>query len=84
MRVLGTVLMGLGVAVGMALAVAMVAGQSIPWLAALPWLVAVGVAKLTFISALGLIAVGAAMRRLARRAAERSPLHVPQDNRRDR
>lgn len=72
MRAFGAVLIGLGVSVGVALAVALVAGPSVPWVASLPWLVAVGIAKLTFISALGLIAAGAMMRRLARRAEERA------------
>jgi hypothetical protein len=72
MRTFGASLMGLGVVVGVGLAVALVAGPSVPWLASLPWLVTVGLAKLTFISALGLIAVGAVMRRVGRRAEERA------------
>ena len=74
MRALGAILMGLGVALGGALAIAIAAAQWIPVLAAIPWLVAVGLAKLTFVGALGLIGAGAVARRLAIRSAARLSL----------
>ena len=84
MRTFGAVLMGLGAAVGVALALALVAGPWLPWVASLPWLVAVGLGKLTFISALGLIAAGAVMRRVGRRADERAPVPETRPNLHDR
>ena len=72
MRALGEVLMGLGLALGAALAFALAAGHWSPWLTSLPWLVAIGLAKLTFIGAVGLLASGAVLRRLAIRADERA------------
>jgi hypothetical protein len=77
MRALSAVLMGLGVTIGAALVLAVVAGHSLPWLATLPWLVAVGMAKLTFVSALGLIAAGGVVRRLGIRAESRELLAEP-------
>ena len=72
MRALGAVLMGLGLALGVTLAFAVVAGHWSPWLVSLPWLVAVGLGKLTFVGALGLLASGAVVRRLAIRAEARA------------
>ncbi|MDQ6635044.1 MAG: hypothetical protein M3Z10_09860 [Gemmatimonadota bacterium] len=69
---MGEVLMGFGVALGAALALALVGGHWFPWLTSLPWLAAVGLAKLTFIGAVGLLASGAVLRRLAIRADERA------------
>jgi hypothetical protein len=46
-------------------------------LSGLPFFIAVGMAKLTFISALGLIGGGAWLRRLARREDERRQLAAP-------
>ena len=46
-------------------------------LVGLSWLIAVGLAKLTFVAALGLVAGGAVLQRLARRAEERERLSPP-------
>jgi hypothetical protein len=72
MRAVGAVLMGIGAGLGAVLAVALVIGHWSPWLASLPWLVAIGLAKLTFVGALGLLASGAVVRRLAIRAETRA------------
>jgi hypothetical protein len=82
MRALSAVLMGLGVTVGAALAFVLAAAHSLPWLTSVPWLVAVGLAKLTFLSALGLIGAGAVVRRLASRGEERGRLRdgLPTDD----
>jgi hypothetical protein len=75
MRALGAVLMGIGLGLGATLAFALIVGHWSPWLTSLPWLVAVGLAKLTFVGALGLLASGAVVRRLAIRAEARA--HLP-------
>jgi hypothetical protein len=69
MRRAGNVLMGLGLTLGAAVCVALLLGFR---LTNLPWLVAVGLVKLTLISAVGLIAGGAVVRRLGIRAEHRA------------
>ena len=61
-------LMGLGVALGAGVSAAMLLHLQIP---GLHWLILVGLAKLTLAGALGLIAAGAFVRRLAIRAEQR-------------
>jgi hypothetical protein len=68
MRVLGNLLVALGVLLGVLVASAMLFDVTPP---GLPWLVAVGIAKLTLITSGGLMAGGAVLGRLARRAEER-------------
>ena len=77
MRSLGTLLLALGVLLGMAMGLGLLAGISLP---GLPWLVAVGLVKLALVASVGLIAGGAVLHRLARRADERERLpSVPAD-----
>ena len=74
MRRIGQLLAGLGVALGCVVGL----GTLLPvHLTGLSWLLAVGMAKLAFGSALGLIAGGAVLQRLANRAAEREQLLPP-------
>jgi hypothetical protein len=68
MKRLSAVLMGLGVALGAGVSAAMLLHLGIP---GLHWLILVGLAKLTLAGSLGLIAVGAFLRRLAIRAEQR-------------
>ena len=72
MRRFGQLLAVLGLALGGLLAVAMLLPLH---LIGFSWLIAVGLAKLTFASALGLIGGGAVLQRLATRndAAKRLP-----------
>jgi len=72
MHTLGSLLVGLGVVLGSLVGVALLLGIEVP---GLPWLVAVGLVKLTLIGAGGLIASGAILQRLARRADERERLN---------
>jgi hypothetical protein len=71
MRLLGTLLLALGVLVGCAVGFALMFGLQMP---GVPWLVAVGLTKLTLIAAGGLMAGGAVLHRLARRAEARDAL----------
>lgn len=65
MRRLGSALMALGAFVGVATGLAVLADVDVPGVGS--WLVAVAVAKLGFIAAFALIAVGAIVRRMADR-----------------
>lgn len=65
MRRLGSALMALGAFVGVATGLAVLANVDVPGVGS--WLVAVAVAKLGFIAAFALIAVGAIVRRMADR-----------------
>lgn len=71
MRGLGNVLMGIGAGLGIAVGVGMAAGVGFPGLS---WLLVVGLVKLTLLGAVGMIASGAVLRRLANRAEERERL----------
>jgi hypothetical protein len=71
MRGLSAVLMGLGVLLGAGVSAAMLLHLDIP---GLHWIVLVGLAKLTLVGSLGLIAAGAVVRRLAIRAEQRNAL----------
>jgi hypothetical protein len=71
MRPLGSLLLALGVLLGVAVGVGLLLGVQLPGLS---WLVAVGVTKLTLIAAGGLMASGAVLHRLAKRAKERDRL----------
>ena len=71
MRGLATVLMGLGVLLGAGVSAAMLLHLGIP---GLHWMVLIGLAKLTLVGSLGLIAAGAVVRRLAIRAEQRQAL----------
>jgi hypothetical protein len=61
MRLLGQVLMALGVAVGGAVGLALLFHLSIP---GVPWLLALGLAKLTLLGSAGLLGAGAFIQRL--------------------
>lgn len=69
MKHVGTALLILGVLVGSAVGVAMFLGVTLPGVS---WLVAVGLAKLTLIASGGLMAAGAVLHRLAKRADDRA------------
>jgi hypothetical protein len=71
MRLLGTLLLVLGCILGCAVGVGLLLGVEIPGVS---WLIAVGLVKLTLIASGGLMAAGAVVHRLARRADERSRL----------
>ncbi|MGH7653171.1 MAG: hypothetical protein ACREN6_00780 [Gemmatimonadaceae bacterium] len=74
MRRFGQFLAGLGLALGVAV------GLATMWpshLVGLSWLLAVGMVKLGFVSALGLIAGGAVLQRIANRAEAREQLPPP-------
>ena len=68
MRKFGDVLMAMGAALGVVLTAAMVFRSALP---AMPWLLMVGMFKLGFAGAVGVIAAGAVVRRLAWRAEVR-------------
>lgn len=74
MRLLGRLLMVLGVAVGGAVGLALLFHLSIP---GVPWLLAVGLAKLTLAGSAALLGGGAFVQRLAKRRDER--LALPSD-----
>ena len=74
MRRLGQALALLGLALGGLLGIAILVPVHLTGLA---WLIEVGLAKLTFVSSLGLIAGGAVLRRIANRAAAREQLPPP-------
>jgi hypothetical protein len=67
-RPLGTFLLALGALLGCAVGAGILLGIGLPGLS---WLVAVGLAKLALIASAGLMAGGAVLHRLARRAKER-------------
>jgi hypothetical protein len=71
MRSLGTLLLALGALLGITVGVSLLLGVQVPGLS---WLVAVGLVKLTLIASGGLMASGAVLHRLARRADERARL----------
>jgi hypothetical protein len=71
MKHLGSALLLLGVLLGSAVAVAMLLDLTLPGVS---WLVAVGLAKLTLIASGGLMAAGAVVQRLAKRAEDRARL----------
>jgi hypothetical protein len=71
MRSLGTVLLALGALLGCLVGVGLLFGVQLP---GVPWLIAVGMIKLTLIAAGGLMAGGAVLHRLSRRADERGAL----------
>ena len=66
MRRLGTAFMALGAFVGVATGLAVLADVDVPGVGS--WFVAVAVAKLGFIASFALIAFGAVMHRMGRRA----------------
>ena len=68
MHLFGGVLLTLGVLLGAAVALGIALGVSIPGVS---WLIAVGLVKLTLIASGGLIAAGAVLQRLAKRADDR-------------
>jgi hypothetical protein len=61
--------MWLGAAVGTAVSAGMLVGIGLP---GVPWLFAVGLVKLTLLAAVGLIGVGAVVRRIALRSEARA------------
>ena len=69
MKRFGSLLMLLGAAVGVALAIGILLGIRVN---GVPLIVAVGFGKLTFITALGLMAAGAFVRRLGIRSEQRN------------
>ena len=71
MRALGTTLLVLGALIGAAVGIGMLLGVSVPGVS---WIVAVGLVKLTLIASGGLMAAGAVLHRLARRAEDREQL----------
>lgn len=71
--------MALGLALGAAVSLGLLLGNFVVWTHGLTWLLAIGLVKLTFAGALGLIAGGAALRRLANRAEERRRLGASTD-----
>jgi hypothetical protein len=64
MRRFGQLLMMLGLGVGSAVGLAILLHLSIPGVS---WIVAVGLAKLTLVSSVGLLGAGAALQRIANR-----------------
>jgi hypothetical protein len=65
MRTLGQILMGVGALLGIAVGI----GVALPIpMVGVTWLVAVGLVKLTFVAALGLMASGATLLRIAHRS----------------
>ena len=71
MRLLGQLLMLLGVGVGGAVGLALLFHLSIP---GVPWLLALGLAKLTLAASAGLLGAGAFVQRLADHRGERPTL----------
>jgi hypothetical protein len=71
MRPLGTSLLALGVLLGCVIGAGILFGVEVPGLS---WLVTVGLAKLALMASGGLMAGGAVLHRLARRAEERDRL----------
>jgi hypothetical protein len=81
MRHVGDLLMRLGAALGAAVGLGTLFGIG---LHGLSWLVMVGLVKLTLAGALGLIAGGAVLRRLALRAEQRERQLPPSSTERNR
>jgi len=75
LKPLGSFLMGAGFVVGAVVGVSLIAGINV---AGLPLLVAIGLGKLTFLGAIGLMGVGAGLRRLATRQEQRRLASVSQ------
>jgi hypothetical protein len=69
MKRFGDVLMGIGVAIGVIVGIAFMMGVRVN---GMPFLIAVGLGKLTFLTALGFLGVGAAVRRIAVRRETRA------------
>jgi len=74
MRLLGSLLMGLGVAVGIAVAGFVVFGTAG---VGVHWLLSVAIAKLAFASSLGLIGAGAVVHRIDKKHREQAQLRAP-------
>jgi hypothetical protein len=74
MKRLGSLLMLLGAAVGVTVGIAMIMGVRVN---GVPLLVAIGLAKLTLVSSLGLMAGGAVLRRMGVRREAREELREP-------
>ena len=68
MHLIGSLLLSLGVLLGAAVALGLTLGVTIPGVS---WLIAVGLVKLTLIASGGLMAAGAVLQRLAKRAHQR-------------
>jgi hypothetical protein len=64
----GSLLMVIGLTIGGILGIGVIAGVKV---AGVPLLVAIGLGKLTFLGAIGLMGAGAALRRLALREEKR-------------
>jgi len=77
MKRLGSLFMGAGLVVGIALGVGVIAGINV---GGVPLLVAIGLGKLTFAAALGMMGAGAVLRRLALRRDQREPMSLPRPN----
>jgi hypothetical protein len=77
MRTLGTLLLALGVLLGIVIGVGLLLGVQLPGLS---WIVAVGLTKLALIASGGLMAGGAVLHRLARRADQRARLAAPHED----
>jgi len=69
--------MALGLLIGGLLGIAVIAGVKV---AGVPLLVAIGLGKLTFVGAIGLMGAGATMRRLALREEQRQLAAVARPN----
>lgn len=83
MRTVGNVLMGVGLVLGAGLGIGLLIGHWPVWIQSLPWLAAVGLAKVTFVGALGLLASGAVLRRLAITHDDRARLGRAPSSRRE-
>ena len=79
MRRVADALMALGLTLGAVVSIGLLLGNFVVWAHGLSWLLAIGIVKLTLAGALGLIAGGAALRRLANRAEERRRLGASTD-----
>jgi hypothetical protein len=76
MRLLGSILMALGILVGIGLAGFMVLGGGA---FGLTWLLSVAIAKLTFLGSIGLLGAGAVLHRIDRRLKDRVLLEQRKD-----
>lgn len=76
MRMLGSILMGLGILVGLLLGAFVFAGSGA---FGLSWLAGILVGKLTFLGAIGLLGTGAVLHRLDRRRSARELLDRARD-----
>jgi hypothetical protein len=75
MKSAGSILIGIGALIGVAVGLGMIAGVSIPGVS---WFIAVGLVKLTLMAAVGFMAAGATLIRLARRAEKRERIARPE------